>query len=213
MSMSEPVSERGTRGPENDVAFLSGDRETLNAIVEATAQFVRDKSEGGKVGRAFAAALFDILFASAQVRMGNTNDPSATIPGDVHVGSNGGFWLWAEVKQKAVVTSEVQSFINRVKSIGGDRAMYFALGNSFYPLNIDFVQLEKRAMKDGIELNLFMAPEHAMSFFLAGVAGSAGMQAQQLVSRMLRRMREAQVTNALQREWIELIERAAWAGR
>ena len=204
---------RGIARPETEIPVVTGDRETLNALVEETAQFVRDNSESGKVGQAFVAALFDILFPSAQVRMGNNNDPSATIPGDVQVGSDGSLWLWAEVKQKAVVTSEIQAFVDRVKSIGGDRAMYFALGNSPYPHNIDFTQLQKRAIKDGIELTVYSAPEQAMSDFLPKVAGSAGMQAQQLVSRVLRRIHEAQVTSALEGVWTELIERVASAGK
>lgn len=208
MSMSESAFRRATAGPETEILVVSGGRRTLDAIVEATAQFVRDNSEGGKVGRAFAAALFDILFAPDQVRMRNSNAPSATIPGDVQVGSDGTLWLWAEVKQEAVVTSEIQDFVDRVKSIGGDRAVYFALGNSSNPQNIDFAQLQKRAVKDGLDLTVFTTLEHAISFSLAGVAGSAGMQAQQLGSRMLRRLHEAQVTSALEGKWIELMERA-----
>jgi hypothetical protein len=181
-----------------DLLVLAGDRRTLDAIVEVTAEFVADNSEAGKVGQAFAAAVLDVLFPSHQVRMGNNNDPSATIPGDVQVGHDGTFWLWVEVKQKAVVTSEIQAFVDRVKAVGGDRAMYFALGNALYPQNLDLAQLQKRAVKDGIELTIYSAPEQALSDLLPKSAGSAGMQVDQLVNRMISRLQEAQVTSALE---------------
>ncbi|MDP1603437.1 MAG: restriction endonuclease, SacI family [Legionella sp.] len=192
---------RGAGQSKTDVLVISGNRETLEAIVDVAAQFVNENSESGKVGQAFAAALFDLLFPNAQVRMGNNNDPSAVIPGDVQVGNDGDFWLWAEVKQKSVVTSEVQAFVDRVKAIGGDRAWYFALANSPYPHNLDVAQLQKRAIRDGIELTVYSAPEQALSDLLAKSAGSAGMLAESLANRMVIRLHEAQVTSALEEAW------------
>jgi len=192
---------RGITQPATEYLVIAGDRRTLDAILHATAEFVTSNSEAGKVGQAFAAALFDILFPANQVRMGNNNDPSATIPGDVQVGSDGTFWLWPEVKQKAVVTSEIQSFVDRVKAIGGDRVVYFALGNALYPQNIDFNQLQKRASKDGIELTIYSAPEQALIDLLPKSAGSAGMQADAIANRMMQRLHEAQVTSALEEAW------------
>ncbi len=192
---------RGAAKPDTEHLVITGDRRTLIAIMDATTEFVASNSEAGKVGQAFAAALFDILFPSNAVRMGNNNDPSATIPGDVQVGSDGKFWLWAEVKQKAVVTSEIQAFVDRVKAIGGDRAMYFALGNVLYPQNIDVAQLQKRAVKDGIELTIYSAAEQALEDLLPKSPGNAGMQADALANRLLHRLQEAQVTSALEEAW------------
>ena len=194
-----------------ETLVVSGDRRTLDAIVEATTEFVVANSEAGKVGQAFAAALFDILFSASQVRMGNNNDPSVTIPGDVQVGSDGKIWLWAEVKQKAVVTSEIQAFVDRVKAIGGDRAMYFALGNAPYPQNVDIAQLQKRAARDGIELTLYSAPEQALNDLLPKAPGSAGTQAEIVANQMFRRLHEAQVTSALEDAWAEAVQRLARA--
>jgi SacI restriction endonuclease len=199
---------RGASKPETEHLVITGDRRTLIAIMDATTEFVSTNSEAGKVGQAFAAALFDILFPSNSVRMGNNNDPSATIPGDVQVGSDGRFWLWAEVKQKAVVTSEIQAFVDRVKAIGGDRAMYFALGNALYPQNIDAAQLQKRAIKDGIELTVYSAVEQALEDLLPKSPGSAGMQAEALANRLLNRLQEAQVTSALEEAWAAAIRSA-----
>jgi hypothetical protein len=189
---------RSAAKPGADLLVLGGHRRTLDALVEVTAEFVAENSEAGKVGQAFAATLLDVLFPSHQVRMGNNNDPSATIPGDVQVGRDGTFWLWVEVKQKAVVTSEIQAFVDRVKAIGGDRAMYFALGNAPYPQNIDLAQLQKRAVKDGIELTVYSAPEQALGDLLPKAAGSAGMQMDRMANRMISRLHEAQVTSALE---------------
>lgn len=198
---------RGAAKPEIEHLVITGDRKTLIAVVDATNEFVSSNSESGKVGQAFAAALFDILFPSNFVRMGNNNDPSATIPGDVQVGSDGRYWLWAEVKQKAVVTSEIQAFVDRVKAIRGDRAMYFALGNALYPQNIDAAQLQKRAIKDGIELTVYSAVEQALEDLLPKSPGSAGMQAEVLANRLLNRLQEAQVTSALEEAWVAAIRR------
>lgn len=192
-----------------DVQVDTGDRRALDAIVEVTTEFVAANSEAGKVGQAFAAALFDVLFSASQVRMGNNNDPSATIPGDVQVGSDNVFWLWAEVKQKAVVTSEIQAFVDRVKAIGGDRAIYFALGNAHYPQNIDHAQLQKRALKDSMLLTVYSTAEQALSDILPKAAGSAGTRARNLANRMLLRLHEAQVTGALEEAWVRSIEDAA----
>lgn len=199
---------RADSRPDLDMLVVSGGRWTLDAIIDRTAEFVSANSEAGKVGQAFAAALLDILFPANQVRMGNNNDPSATIPGDVQVGSNGTFWLWVEVKQKAVVTSEVQAFVDRVRAVGGDRAMYFALANAPYPQNVDSAQLQKRAIKEGIELTIYSAPEQALADLLPKAFGSASMQSEALANRMFRRLHEAQVTEALEETWAEVIERS-----
>lgn len=187
---------------------MTNDWRALDAIVHAAVAFVGGNSEGGKVGQAFAAALFDIMFPASQVRMGNTNDPSAPIPGDVQAGTDGRFWLWAEVKQEAVFTSEIQAFVDRVKAIGGDRAMYFALGNAFYPEHIDAEQLKRRAAKDRIQLTVYSAAEHALADMLPKAAGSLGMQADALANRFLHRLHEAQVTSALEQTWVAAIQRS-----
>jgi len=189
---------RGAAQSKTEVLVISGNRETLEAIMDVAAGFVNQNSEAGKVGQAFAAALFDLLFPNEPVRMGNNNDPSAIVPGDVQVGKDGDFWLWAEVRQKSVVTAEVQAFVDRVKAIGGDRAWYFALANAPYPHNIDVAQLQKRAIKDGIELAVYSAPEQALSDLLAKSPGSAGTLAEGLANRLLIRLHETQITSALE---------------
>jgi hypothetical protein len=196
---------RGAGQSKTEVLVISGNRETLEAIMDVAMEFVNENSESGKVGQAFVAALFDLIFPNEQVRMGNNNDPSAIVPGDVQVGKDGVFWLWAEVKQKSVVTSEVQAFVDRVKAIGGDRAWYFALANSPYPHNIDVAQLQKRAIKDGIELTVYSAPEQALSDLLAKSPGSAGTLAESLANRMVIRLHEAQVTSALEEAWVRRV--------
>lgn len=211
--MPESASRRETDGADTEILVVSADRRTLNAIVEATAQFVRDNSESGEVGRAFVAALFDLRFGSDLVRMANNNDPFAATPGDVRVGSDGSFWLWAEVKQGVVATSEIQAFVDRVKAVGGDRAMFFALGDSPHQQDIHLAQLREGAVGDGIELAVFCSPEQAMIDFLPKVAGNAGMQAERLANRMLGRLRDAQVTGDLETQWIDLIEEVASRSR
>lgn len=105
-----------------------------------------------QVGQAFAVTLFEILSTRRAVGTDNYGDPSATTPGDVQVGKGGRFWLWTAVMQKGVATSAMYAFVDRVKAIGGDRAMYCALGNALNPQHIETSQLHKCAIKDDVEL-------------------------------------------------------------
>lgn len=180
-----------------------GGRETLRAISDEIARFVSANSEQCKVGQTFVAALFDLIFPAETVRMGNNNGPSAGLPGDVQVAHHGHYWLSAEVKQKPVVTSEIQVFIDRVKAVGGDRAWYFALGNAQYPQNIYHAQLQRRAALDGMELMVYSSPKEALRDLLLAAPGSAEMVAEQLVKGVFSRLDEAQVSTALEARWLK----------
>lgn len=198
---------RGAGVATSEKLAFTGGRAALESVSRDAAEFVSENSESGKVGQAFAAALFDLIFPAAEVRMGNNNNPSAVIPGDVQVGNSGTYWLWAEVKQRAVVTSEVQAFIDRVKGIGGDRVMYFALSNSPYPHNINELLLQKRANKDGIELTIYSAPEQALEDLVAKSPGSSTKIAEDFANGFIRRLHEAQVTSRLEEKCLETLRK------
>jgi hypothetical protein len=196
---------RGAGVATGETLTFTGGRAALESMSRDAAEFVSENSESGKVGQAFAAALFDLIFPTGEVRMGNNNNSSAVIPGDVQVGNRGTFWMWAEVKQRAVVTSEVQAFIDRVKEIGGDRVMYFALKNSPYPHNINELLLQRRANKDGIQLTIYSAPEQALEDLLAKSPGNSTTIAEDFANGFIRRLHEAQVTSRLEQKYMEVL--------
>ena len=58
---------RGVGQGEVQPLTLQGGKKTFDRLVEATIDFVENNSEQGKVGQAFAAALYDTLYDSEQV--------------------------------------------------------------------------------------------------------------------------------------------------
>ncbi len=177
---------------------------SLMRMRDLASKFVDSNSESGKVGQAFVAALFDLAFPGFENRMGNNNDPSVHIPGDVQSASNGEIWLWAEVKQKSVVTPDIQTFIERISAIKGDRAMYFALANEPYPQNLSMDKLQKEAIKKGVLLHVFVSPFQAFSEVTSFAPGSGLDLATRFANTFNSRLREAAVTNELRNKWIEI---------
>lgn len=177
---------------------------SLTHMGELASSFVVENSESGKVGQAFVATLFDLAFPGFENRMGNNNDPSVHLPGDVQSASDDRYWLWAEVKQKSVVTPEIQAFIERISDVKGDRAMYFALANEPYPQNLDLDKLQKESLKKGVLLKVFVSPSQAFSEITSFAPGSAIDLATRFANAFNSRLREAAVTNELRNKWIEI---------
>jgi len=194
--------------PASEIFVIDGGRNVLLAATEVIADFVRENSEGGKVGQAFVAAVLDLLFPQATVRMGKVNDPSASVPGDVHVGNRQRLWLWSEVKQRPVVTTDVQTFLKSVQSNGGDRAWYFALANQRYTQNLNVVQLFKFAANNTMELVMYQDPQEVLEDVIPKLAGTADDLTAQLMSRFARRLDESGVSIALRDDWYEITESA-----
>jgi hypothetical protein len=177
---------------------------SLMAMGDLASNFVDTNSESGKVGQAFVAALFDLAFPGFENRMGNNNDPSVYLPGDVQSEKDGSYWIWAEVKQKSVVTPDIQTFLERISEIKGDRAMYFALANEPYPQNLNLDKLQKEAMKKGVLLHVFTSPAQAFREVTSFAPGSAIDLANRFANTFNSRLREAAVTNELRNKWIEI---------
>jgi hypothetical protein len=188
------------------VIELEGGKELLDSLVTATAGFVDENSEQGKVGQAFAAALYDLLYGDDQVRMGNNNDPSFTAPGDVQVGPGVDYWLWGEVKQKNIVTAEVQTFMDKVRKAGGERVVYFALANHRYEGQLNDKQLQKVAARVNIDLVIYTSPLEALLDLISKAPGPFHQVASDFATRFTTRMQEAQVTSALEDTWAKVLD-------
>ena len=190
--------------PDVQIANTGEGLVSLMRMGELSSAFVIENSESGKVGQAFVATLFDLAYPDFDNRMGNNNDPSVHIPGDVQSAIDGEYWLWAEVKQKSVVTPDVQTFIERISAINGDRAMYFALANEPYPQNLNVDKLKKEAAKKGILLHIFVSPQQAFNEIISYAPGSAKSLSPGFANMFNSRLREASVTGELRNKWFEI---------
>ncbi len=165
---------------------------TLEMATEKVAKFIDSRSDSGKVGQAFASALLDLLYSPDFVDQGNSQDPDAGIPGDVHVrGLADDIWLWVEVKQQPIQTGQVIGFIDKVSDNSGERILYFALKNSDYPNDISSKKLEQHSSKKKIRVTKFESPGEAIDWFLEYAPGSYAQIIAGFLSRMQARLEES----------------------
>jgi len=197
---------RGAGPTEVETFTLQDGKKIFDKLAGKVEAFVENHSETGKVGQAFAAALYDTLYENAKVRAGNNNDPSFGAPGDVHVGDGTDYWLWSEVRQKNIVTQEVQDFMDKVYAAGGERVTYFALVNHRYQGQLNESKLQKAAAKAAIDLVIYTSPEDAIHDLLDRAPGSFQKVASDFATHFTARLQEAQVTSALEEEWVALLD-------
>lgn len=176
-----------------DVAAVSvkvraGGKATLDKVAAAVAEFTAANSDNGKVGQAFVAAILDLLYGHEQVILGDSQDPDASIPGDVHVSDDSGVWLWTEAKQKVIGTGDITGFLRKVREAGGERVVYFALWNSGYSGQIKAEGFEKEAERLGIGVKVVESPNEALDWYLPMAPGSYGTVASSLLERFRARL-------------------------
>lgn len=169
---------------------------TLDKVASAVAQFVAERSDNGKVGQSFVAAVLDLIYGPDNVVLGDTQDPDATTPGDVQVRDAQGVWLWAEAKQKVILTGDVTGFLRKVHDAGGERVAYFALTNSNYSGHIQPAGIEREAERLGIGIRLLDSPEATLDWLLPLAPGSYAAVAANLLDRMHQRMAESRCPSA-----------------
>ena len=174
-------------------------------IAQRTAEFTSGNSDNGRVGQAFVAAVLEVVYGPSRVVLGNTADPDASVPGDVQVKDDDGTWLWAEVKQKSVTTGDVEQFVSKVRSVGGERILYCALGNERYPHNIDRMRVDRVVNSGPIEIAVFLSPADFLAAFLNLAPGSFNSVASRLATAMVARLTEAGCSPATSEVYRDLI--------
>lgn len=173
-----------------DWAFIEQAKELISTFIDA-------KSDSGKVGQAFASALLDVLYSEDFVDQGNSQDPDASTPGDVHVRDlSGQIWLWVEVKQQPIQTGQVIGFIEKVASNNGERVLYLALRNSNYPSEIAVRKVDLAAKKNDIRVTVFQSPEETIEWFLEYAPGTYGQVMSTVLNRLHARLTESGCTAA-----------------
>jgi hypothetical protein len=162
---------------------------SLDRVQAAVAGFVNQFSDNGKVGQAFVAALYDLVYSADQVVLGATQDPDAITPGDVQVGSGDTkAWLWVEAKQKAIVTGDITSFFSKVHAAGGERVAYFALVNHGYSGNLQIRTIKREARRLGIGFEVIDSPWDALNWLLPLAPGRYEDVAARLLERLHARL-------------------------
>jgi len=201
---------RRVDAPTIHVRLATGGKSALDKVSAATAQFVADHSDNGKVGQAFVAAALDLLYGPDEVILGDTQDPDATTPGDVQVGAEpSGVWLWTEAKQKVIVTGDITGFLRKVQSVGGERVVYFALVNSGYSGHIQPTAIMKEAARLGMGVHIIDSPAAALEWVLPLAPGTYGRVAASLLERMHARMTQAGCASATLSAFSDLARRFA----
>lgn len=175
-----------------DAVTIGGGKAAMLELLDRTAQFVLAFSDNGKVGQAFVAACLDTLYGSDVVDLGNTADPDAGVPGDVQVRTREEVaWLWCEVKQKVISTGDVETFIAKVRRVGGGRIHYCALANERYPLNIDQRKVQVLADAAKITVDVYLSPGDYLGAIVNWSPGSFDEVASAFATAMIRRLHES----------------------
>jgi hypothetical protein len=169
----------------------------IDDFVEAVDSFVSANSDSGKIGQAFASALLTLLYGSESVLQGDSQDPDASLVGDVHVVGRDQIVIFSEVKQKVIGTGEVKGFIQSVSKAGGLKVLYFALSNSAYTGHLDEKQISKEVLKANTTFKLFTSPHEAVAHFLPIINSSLDEFAELFALSFLHRLNEAKVKGEL----------------
>ena len=169
----------------------------INDYISAIETFVTINSDSGKIGQAFVSALLSLQYGPESVLQGDSQDPDASLVGDVHVMSESGMVIYSEVKQKVIGTGEIKGFIQAVTKSGGRKILYFALSNSSYTGHLDEKQISKEILKSNATFLLFTSVTESVEYFLPIINLPLDEFAEDFSMAILERLDEAKVKNEL----------------
>jgi hypothetical protein len=169
----------------------------INDYISTIENFVTINSDSGKIGQAFVSALLSLQYGTDNVLQGDSQDPDASLVGDVHVMNEAGVVLYSEVKQKVIGTGEIKGFIQAVEKSGGRKILYFALSNSSYAGHLDEKQIFKEVQKSNATFLLFTSVTDSVGHFLPLINLPLDEFAEVFSAAILERLEEAKVKNEL----------------
>lgn len=178
--------------------------ETVESFKLAIHEFVTKNSENGKIGQAFAAAALSCVYPSERVLQGGSQDPDASLVGDVHLFRNDDPVIFVEVKQKPIGTGEVKAFISEIAKSGGDRVFYLALNNMDYTGHINEAQVLREALKNNVSHKLYTSALGVLEDFIPFIDMPTRAFPEFFALEFLERLNEADVSD----ENIEKYKRA-----
>jgi hypothetical protein len=170
----------------------------LGELVEIIQVFLSGDSEGGRLGQALVAAVFDLAFE--EVRLASINDPTAI---DVSVELKGVLILGIEVKQKPITESDGLGIAREVARRGADKALLVAIAPRQRRLDAD--RLRRQADSEhGVALEIINSLPDLLWRLALHSTLSARAFSEKLPERYLQRMREHEVPMEGLRHWINL---------
>lgn len=171
----------------------------VTRMVQATAAFVEQHSEGGKVGQALVAAILDLMFEDVRTR--KINDPSRKWTGDVGAFVNGRVSLSVEVKQRPFTESEVLQFIGRLGAGSISRGLVAALAQGSTALDSDRLS-DSASTRFGIHLDIVLGIRRLLLDTLRYVQGDPEKAMALLPKLGLQRLREIEASEKVQKAWV-----------
>ena len=192
---------RSARRPTRRVE-ISGSGWTTAEMIEATSDFVTSYPEEGRRGQALVASVLDLVFDN--VRVGHINDPSRTVPGDVHAGrGDGDTNISIEVKQKPVTASDILSWAASVAKAGLRRGMYVLLAPTQADLDSPAITLEALNVH-GVSIRIIPGPRSLMQEAMMYSRLDVSEFMTEFPPRMLERLEEVDVASESLNEWATL---------
>lgn len=194
------VRRRVARRPVSRIDVV-GSAWTVQEYLNAVSSFVTSHPEDGKRGQAMVAASLDLVFP--HVAMGQVNDPSPGVPGDVKpfAGDDSDEPLLSvEVKQKSVHEPDIYGWANALARSGVKRGMYVLLSPHQVPL--DYVGLQRRVLE---QRNVLIHVFGSATEFLSATMAWSGMGLAGFLEAfpplMFKRLDQAGVADSSLRQW------------
>lgn len=181
------------------VVVIEGAPIAANLLIESVVAFVEQHKEGGKIGQALVAAVFDLAHEDVQTR--KINDPGRGWPGDVGTFAGKKQTQSVEVKQRPFQPSEVLQFIDRVAEAKVPYGRVAALDQAGVPL--DREELATRAWGRGVHLDIVEGLRALLLEVLRNKAAPPDEALADLPRLGLRRLREIEASDDAQRAWVE----------
>lgn len=178
---------------------------SLEDIFEILQMFLAGDTEGGRLGQALVATVFD--FIADDVRLAAINDPTSL---DVAVYSDGRLTLGIEVKQKPVREADALGIAQEVARRGADKALLVAIALRQEPLDKERIRRQAEA-RSGVAVTVFDSLRDLV--FLSAVYSrlSARDLSVAFPERYFTRMREHGVPNEGLAYWADLSQTLASA--
>lgn len=130
---------------------------TIDQLISAIDAFVAEKSEGGARAMACTAAVLDAAFGVERVRLGKTNEPDRTVPGDVALRSHAdadSYERVFEVRDKSVEAHTVHAAAAKCVRFGISKMSIVAVNDAQASLDVQACRIA--ASEIGIDLAVFI---------------------------------------------------------
>lgn len=174
----------------------------LPGLMVALDAFVAGDAEGGKIGQAVVAAMWDLVFDG--VRTKRINDPSRKWPGDVGVWAGERLVHSAEVKQRPFTEHEVALFARKLQSEKVHRGLLVALCRDGFPFDVSKACAAAYATYD-VHLTTITSASRLLQDALMFAKDDVAIA--RFPQRLMLRLEDIDVSADRRREWAQVVEK------